>query len=62
MIKIGDKIKIIHLTDELFNSNYQGKEGKVTKIQIDAYGKIRISGTWGGIFIYPNEDNIEVIK
>ena len=62
MVKQGDKIRIIHLTDEPYNSNYEGKEGIVTKIETDPWGEIRYGGTWGGIFIYPNQDTIEIIK
>lgn len=62
MAKIGDKIRIIHLVDEPFNSNYEGKEGTITKINKDCYGEERYGGTWGGIYIYPLQDTIEIIK
>lgn len=62
MPKIGDKIRIISLADEPYNSNYEGKEGVVTKIETDPWGEERIGGTWGGIFIYPQQDIIKVIK
>ena len=62
MVKIGDTIKIIHLKDEPYNSNYEGVIGKVTKFNTDCYGKERIGGTWGGIWIYINEDEFEIIR
>ena len=61
MAKIGDKIKIISLTDEPYNSNYIGKEGTITKIETDPWGEERYGGTWGGIYIYPNQDQFEIV-
>ena len=61
-IKIGDTIKIISLLDEPFNSNYQGKIGVVKSVEIDPWGDTRASGTWGGIYIYPDKDTIEIVK
>ena len=61
MIKIGDKIKIISLTDEPYNSNYQGKIGIVERIETDPWGDKRMSGTWGGIFVYIHKDKYEII-
>lgn len=61
MLKIGDKIRIIHLTDEPYNSNYVGKVGEITHINTDCYGVIRYGGTWGGIYIYPDEDKFEKV-
>lgn len=61
MGKIGDKIRIIHLIDEPYNSNYEGEEGTITKIEIDPWGEERWGGTWGGIFIYPSKDTYEFI-
>ena len=62
MAKVGDKIRIISLTDEPYNTNYIGKTGTITEISKDCYGEERYGGTWGGIFIYPNQDQFEVIK
>ena len=62
MLKIGDKIRIIHLIDEPYNSNYVGKVGEITHINTDCYGVVRYGGTWGGIYIYPNEDEFEIIS
>lgn len=62
MVKIGDKIKIISLIDEPYNSNYQGATGVVTKIETDPWGDRRMKGTWGGIYIYIDKDEYEIIK
>ena len=62
MVKIGDTIKIIHLADEPYDSNYKGKKGVVTKIEIDPWGDERIGGTWGGIYIYTYLDQFEIIR
>lgn len=62
MVKIGDKIRIISLVDEPYNTNYEGKEGVVKHIERDPWGDLRMAGTWGGIFIYINKDNYEIIK
>ena len=62
MVKIGDTIRIIHLTDEPFNSNYEGRTGKITKFNKDCYGKERMGGTWGGIYIYLDEDTYEIVE
>lgn len=61
MVKIGDKIRIIHLVDEPYNSNYEGKEGVVTHFNKDCDGEERVGGTWGGIYIYVNKDEFEII-
>lgn len=61
-VKVGDTIKINHLTDEPFNSNYQGKTGVVKYIEEDPWGDERMIGTWGQIFIYIDKDDYEIIK
>ena len=61
-MEIGDKIRIIRLADEPYNSNYEGKEGTITQIETDPWGEKRYGGTWGGIFIYPKQDTIEIIQ
>lgn len=61
-VKIGDTIRIIHLTDEPFNSNYEGRTGAVTKFNKDCYGRERMGGTWGGIWIYLEEDTYEIVE
>lgn len=62
MVKVGDTIKIKYLVDEPFNSNYIGRTGVVETIETDPYGEKRMGGTWGGIYIYINQDQFEIIK
>lgn len=62
MVKVGDKIRIISLTDEPYNSNYEGKEGTITKVETDPWGDKRMAGTWGGIYVYVFKDKYEIIK
>jgi len=54
-VKVGDKIKILHLEGE--NADYDGKEGEVT--DIDSIGQLH--GTWGGLAVIPGVDDYEVI-
>jgi hypothetical protein len=61
-LKVGDKIKIITLTDEPYNTNYNGKVGTITKIETDPWGDERVSGTWGGVYVYTNIDEFEIMK
>lgn len=61
MVKIGDKIRIIHLVDEPYNSNYEGREGVVETIETDPLVDKKMSGTWGGVFIYIDKDSYEII-
>lgn len=56
MIKIGDKVRILHLNGE--DSSYDGREGLVTSI--DGIGQLH--GTWGGLAIIPEEDEFEIIE
>jgi hypothetical protein len=53
--KIGDKIRIIKMLDE---PSYTGRTGVIT--HIDDAGQLH--GTWGGLAVIPNLDEIEVIK
>ncbi len=53
--KIGQKIKIISMEGE---PQYNGKEGVIN--HIDDIGQLH--GTWGGLAIQPERDNIEVIN
>ena len=53
-VKVGDKIRIIHMKGE---SNYDGKEGIVTLI--DDIGQIH--GTWGGCALNLNIDHFIII-
>lgn len=52
-VKVGDKIRIIHLTGE--DSRYDGREGTVE--YIDAIGQLH--GTWGGLAVIPEEDEFK---
>ena len=60
-LKVGDKIRIISLVDEPFNSRYYGLTGVVQRISVDPWGDERADGTWGGIGIYTNKDTYEII-
>ena len=60
-VKVGDTIKIINLVDEPYNSNYIGKTGVVQGFNKDCCGEERIYGTWGGIFIYLEQDTFEIV-
>jgi hypothetical protein len=55
MPKVGDTIRIIHMNGE---PHYTGKEGVVKSI--DSMGWLH--GTWGGLAVVPEEDEIEIIK
>ena len=54
-MKVGDKIRIIHLAGE--DNRYDGKEGTIT--YIDSLGQLH--GSWGGLAIIPEEDDFEII-
>ena len=53
--KVGDKIKIVNMQGE---PQYKNKEGKITSI--DDLGQLH--GTWGGVAVIPEEDEIEILK
>lgn len=55
----GDIIKIVLLDDPFLNVDYKGKEGEITKID---YGRGVINGTWGKLDLYPEYDDIEIVK
>ena len=55
MIKVGDKIRIIHMNGE---PQYSGKTGIVE--HIDDIGQIHSS--WGGCALIPGVDEYEVIE
>ena len=55
--KVGDKIRIICMDDELSSHRYNGKEGVIK--YIDSMGLLH--GTWGGLAIIPEIDIIEII-
>ena len=50
-IKIGDRIRIIHLEGE--DDHYDGREGVVE--MIDSLGQLH--GTWGGLAVIPEADS-----
>lgn len=56
MVKIGDKIRIIHLQYE--DGRYDGREGVVE--YIDGIGQLH--GTWGGLAIIPEEDDFVILN
>ena len=53
--KVGNKIKIVNMQGE---PQYTGKKGEIT--HIDDSGQLH--GTWGGVAIIPEEDDIEIIE
>ena len=55
MIEVGTNIRIIYMQDE---PHYSGREGYVT--HIDGIGQLH--GTWGGLAVDLNVDEIEVIE
>ena len=57
-MKVGDKIRIIRMEDELQGDKYAGREGVIEFI--DSMGQLH--GTWGGLAIIPEVDIITVIK
>lgn len=61
---IGKTIKIISLADKPEESmkRYRGQTGVVKKAVRDAWGDLQLWGTWSGIAIYPEKDEIEIIK
>ena len=54
-VKVGDRLRIIHLLMEL---DYDGVEGVVE--HIDDEGQLH--GTWGGLAVIPEVDTFEIIK
>ena len=53
--KVGDKVRIIFIYGE---PQYIGREGVVE--YIDGIGQLH--GTWGGLALIPEVDDIEVIE
>lgn len=54
-VKVGDKIKILYMSDV---PRYAGRQGVVTII--DDIGQLH--GTWGGLAVIPGEDEFEIIE
>lgn len=55
MIKVGQKVKIHHLSGE--DNRYDGREGVIE--HIDGMGQLH--GTWGGLAIIPDKDDFSII-
>jgi hypothetical protein len=58
MYKIGDRIRIIKMNDPYSGEKYTNKEGTVTFI--DDIGQL--FGTWGGLAVIPEIDEIQKIN
>lgn len=62
MAKVGDKVRIIKMKGE---PSYNGKEGVIEKIS-PPYRPCGILeqwyGTWGGLAIQPDNDEVEIIS
>ncbi len=56
--KVGDKIRIIKMCDDLSGIEYEGREGVIE--YIDSIGQLH--GTWGGLAIIPCVDFFEIIN
>ena len=56
--RIGCKIRIIHMDDELSGSRYDGREGYITSV--DSRGQLH--GTWGFLALIPGVDDYEYIE
>jgi len=59
---VGKKIRIISLKDEPNEDYYIGLDGIVTSSGVDPWGDGFIHGTWGGISIYPEYDDFEILE
>lgn len=57
-MKVGDKIRIIKMYDELSGIEYEGREGVIEFI--DSIGQLH--GTWGGLAIIPEVDIVQILK
>ena len=55
MVKVGDKIRIIHMQGE--EDGYNGREGVVE--YIDGIGQLH--GTWGCLAVIPDYDEYEIL-
>ena len=55
-LKVGTKIRIIHLQGE--NELYDGRGGYIE--HIDSIGQLW--GSWGGLAIIPDVDDFEILK
>lgn len=59
---IGKKIRIINMDDPYDGKRYNGREGIIELVMTDPTGEICYAGTWGGLNVYPNIDEIEFIE
>lgn len=61
-IEVGDRIRIVKMDDcagrDLRVKDYNGRKGVVK--HIDSMGQLH--GTWGGLAIIPNIDEVEVLS
>ena len=57
-MKVGDKIRIIKMCDELSGIEYEGREGIIE--HIDSMGQLH--GTWGGLAIIPEVDVVQILS
>lgn len=55
--KVGDKIKIVYMEDELEGDKYNGRTGVIE--YIDGIGQLH--GTWGGLAVIPEVDDVVLI-
>lgn len=56
---LGHTIKIIELKDPY--EKYNERTGQVKGVGIDAWDDIYLSGTWGGLNVYVDIDEFEII-
>lgn len=57
-MKVGDKIRIIKMCDDLSGIEYEGREGVIE--HIDSMGQLH--GTWGILAIIPEVDVVQILK
>ena len=57
-MKVGDKIRIVKMSDDLSGIEYEGREGVIEFI--DSMGQLH--GTWGGLAIIPEVDIVQILK